>query len=83
MLSRSLGGFFLATSGQIVSSPAVRDYAVAAPEQEHHLGIAVVGGERPTVAEDDRLARAPVLVEDLGAVRGKGSNLAGRVRPQT
>ncbi len=66
-----------------VPAPAVRDHAVAAPEEEHHLGIPVVGRERPAVAEDDRQARAPVLVEDLGAVRDEGSNVAGRVRPQT
>ena len=44
-----------------VPAPVVREHAVAAPEEEHHLGIPVVDRERPAVAEDDRLARAPVL----------------------
>ena len=43
-----------------VPAPVVRDHAVAAPEEEHHLGIPVVGRERPAEAEDDRLARASV-----------------------
>jgi hypothetical protein len=47
----------------VVPAPVVRDHAVAAPEEEHHLGIPVVGRERPAVAEDDRLDRAPILVE--------------------
>src|SRR5689334_6966991 len=42
-----------------VPAPVVRDHAVAAPWEEHHLGIPVVSRERPAVAEDDRLARAP------------------------
>jgi carbonic anhydrase len=62
-----------------VLAPVVRDHAVAAPEEEHHLGIPVVGRERPAVAEDDRLALAPVLVEDLAAIRGEGSNVRRRV----
>ena len=37
-------------------------------EEEHHLGVPVVRGQRPAVAEHDRLSRSPVLVEDLGTV---------------
>ena len=33
-----------------------------------HLGVPVVGAERPAMMENDRLALAPVLVEDLSAV---------------
>lgn len=39
--------------------------AVALVEEEQHLVVPVVRGERPTVAEDDRLTRAPVLVIDV------------------
>jgi len=72
------------------TAPVVCDHAVAAPEEEHYLGIPVVGRERPAVAEDDRLAWALVLVEDLGAVRGgdrwhvkpfRGSRVAFAARP--
>src|SRR5207244_7668744 len=37
-------------------------------KEEHHLRVPVVGGQRPAVAEDDRLSRSPVLVVDLRAV---------------
>jgi hypothetical protein len=37
-------------------------------QEEQHLVVPVVGAQRPTVVKDDRLAGAPVLVEDLGAV---------------
>ena len=55
--------------GRPAVSPAVMgDDPVAVLEEEQHLGVPVVGGQRPAVAEDDRLARSPVLVEDLRAV---------------
>src|SRR3954447_23777041 len=57
--------------GPAVSSAVVGDDAVAALKEEQHLGVPVVGRERPAMAEDDRFARAPVLVEDLRAV-GRG-----------
>jgi hypothetical protein len=60
-----------------VTTPIVGDHAVAAAEEEQHLVVPVVTGERPSVAEDDRLARAPVLVEDLNAV-GCGDPAHGR-----
>ena len=34
-----------------VPAPVVRDHAVAAPEEEHHLDIPVVGRERPAGVE--------------------------------
>src|SRR5215831_16056111 len=53
-----------------------RSCGIAAPEEEHHLGIPVVGRERPAMAEDDRLARAPALIEDLGAVRSEDMSIS-------
>jgi hypothetical protein len=50
------------------------DDAVAVLQEEQHLGIPVISRERPAVAEDDRLARAPVLEEDLRAI-GRGDRL--------
>src|SRR6516165_1273265 len=46
------------------------DHAIAMLDEEQHLGVPVVGAERPAMMEDDRLALAPVLVEDLCAVVG-------------
>jgi hypothetical protein len=51
-----------------VAAAIVRDHAVAVAEEEQHLVVPVVTGKRPSVAEDDRLARSPVLEEDLDAV---------------
>ena len=39
-------------------------------EEEQHLSVPIVGRQRPTVAEHDRLTFASVLVEDLDAVLG-------------
>ena len=36
--------------------------------EEHHLGVPIVRRERPAMAEHDRLALAPVLIEYLDAV---------------
>src|SRR6516165_366673 len=44
------------------------DHTIAMLHEEQHLGVPVVGAERPAMMEDDRLALAPVLVEDFGAV---------------
>src|SRR5215216_159786 len=54
--------------GAPVPTPVMGDDAVPVLEEEQHLGIPVVGRKRPAMAEDDRLTRAPVLVEDLGSV---------------
>jgi hypothetical protein len=51
-----------------VAASIVGDHAVAVAEEEQHLVIPVVTGKRPSVAEDDRLAGAPILEEDLDAV---------------
>ena len=53
-----------------VTATVVGDDAVAVQHEEHHLGVPVVGAERPSVVEHDRLTAAPVLVEDLRAVLG-------------
>src|ERR1700678_4716135 len=60
---RGLGGSSVATS-------VVGDDAIAVLEEEHHLDVPVVGREGPAVAEDDRLATSPILVNDLRAVGG-------------
>jgi hypothetical protein len=39
-------------------------------QEEQHLGIPVVGAERPAMVEDTGLALALVFVEDLDAVLG-------------
>src|SRR5262249_11907166 len=44
------------------------DHAIAMLDEEEHLGVPVVGAEWPAMMEDNRLAVAPVLVEDLSAV---------------
>ena len=57
--------------GASVPSPVVSDDAVPVLEEEQHLGVPIVAREGPTMAENDRLPGAPVLVEDLRAV-GRG-----------
>jgi hypothetical protein len=51
-----------------VATSIVGDHAVAVAEEEQHLVVPVVTGKRPSVAENDRRARAPVLEEDVDAV---------------
>jgi len=57
--------------GAPVPAAVVGDDPVAVQQEEHHLRVPVIARKRPSVAEDNRLARAPVLVEDLDAV-GRG-----------
>ena len=57
-------------AGAAVAAAVMGDDAKAVVEEEQHLRVPVVGRQRPAVAEHDRLARAPVLVEDLDAVLG-------------
>src|SRR5437879_13220255 len=56
--------------GGPVPSPVMRNDAIAMLPKEQHLRVPVVRGQRPTVREDDRLARSPILVVDLRAVFG-------------
>src|SRR3954451_11308385 len=44
------------------------DDPVTVVQEEQHLGVPVVSREGPTVAEHDRLTRAPILVVNLCAV---------------
>jgi hypothetical protein len=46
------------------------DHAITMLNEEQHLGIPIVGAERPGMMENDRLPLAPVLVEDFHAVFG-------------
>jgi hypothetical protein len=48
--------------------PVVRDTLKTARREEDHLGVPVLGAERPTVAEHDGWSAARVLVVDLRAV---------------
>ncbi|MNW11645.1 hypothetical protein D3C71_2091500 [compost metagenome] len=50
--------------------------AVALVGQEEHLRLPAVATQWPAMAEDDRLAGAPVLVVDLGTVAGGDSTHA-------
>ncbi len=54
-----------------VTAAVMGDDAVALVLEEQHLGIPVVGRQRPAVMEDDGFSAAPVLVENLGVV-GRG-----------
>src|SRR5581483_9477478 len=51
-------------------TPIMGDDPEAAIEEEQHLAVPVIGRQRPAMAEYDGLARAPILVEDRGAVFG-------------
>ena len=55
-----------------VASPVVCDDAIPLGEEVEHLGVPVVGTQRPAVVEDDRLSGlpAPVLVVDFNAIFG-------------
>jgi hypothetical protein len=44
------------------------DNAKSALPEKEHLRIPIVGGQRPAVAEHDRLSRSPIFVVDLCAV---------------
>src|SRR3546814_11530225 len=65
-----------------VTTPVVGNHAVALREEEEQLVVPLVGRERPAVMEDERLriARPPVLVENLRAVTGKIGRASGRER---
>ncbi len=51
-----------------VAAPVMRDDAEAVALEEKHLRIPVIGRKRPAMAEDDRLPRTPILIENLGTV---------------
>ena len=51
-----------------VAAPVMRDDAIALTEEEQHLRVPIVRRQWPAVAEHDRLAAAPILVENLEPV---------------
>src|SRR5580700_2169022 len=55
-------------AGPAVAAPVMGDAPVAVRHQEKHLIFKRVGAERPPVAEDDGLTRAPIVVVDLRTV---------------
>jgi hypothetical protein len=48
-----------------MAAPVVGYDAIAVFEEEQHLRVPVIGRQRPTMAEHDRLSTAPVLIVDL------------------
>src|SRR5580704_18597954 len=44
------------------------DHAIAFVDEEKHLGIPVVRAEWPAMMEDDGLAVAPILVENINTI---------------
>src|SRR5215468_3031858 len=53
-----------------MAAPIDPHHAITMVDEEQHLGIPVVGAQRPAVVEDNGLAMAPVFVEDLDSVLG-------------
>src|SRR5712691_5363389 len=51
-----------------VTSPVMGDDAIAMIQEVHHLGVPVVGRQRPSMRKDDGLATAPIFVIDLRSV---------------
>src|SRR5262249_7878543 len=51
-----------------MAAPVDAHHAIAAVQEEKHLGIPVVATKRPAMVENNGLALAPVFVEDLDAV---------------
>ena len=57
-------------AGPAVAAAVMSNDAIAVIEEEQHLRIPIVGRQRPTMAEDDGLTFAPVLIVDLYPVAG-------------
>ena len=57
-------------AGSAMAATVMGNGAIAMGGHEEQLVVPGVGIERPAVAEDDGLPRAPVLVKDRGAVLG-------------
>ncbi len=57
-------------AGSATAATVMRDGAIAPGGQEERLVVPGIGIERPAMAEDDGLARAPVLVKNRRAVPG-------------
>ena len=59
-----------ALGGAAVPAAVVSDHPEPLAEEEHHLGVPIIGRQWPAVAKHDGLTFAPVLVEDFNAVFG-------------
>src|SRR5713226_9652212 len=68
-------------AGSSTAATVMGDGAIALGGHEDQLVVPGVGIERPAVAEDDGLARAPVLVKDRGAVLGGDCACAHGMNP--
>src|ERR1700758_997684 len=53
-----------------VATAVMGNNAIAMAQKEQQLRVPIIGRQRPAVAEHDRLAQTPVLVEDLSAILG-------------
>jgi hypothetical protein len=55
-----------------VAAAVVRNDTKALGEEEQHLGVPIIAGQRPAMVEHDGLGRlgAPILEEDFNAVGG-------------
>jgi hypothetical protein len=62
----AVGGLGRAT----MATAVMGDNAIAMMQEKQQLRVPFIGRQRPPVAEHNRLARTPVLVEDLRAVFG-------------
>src|SRR4029077_3139080 len=62
-----------------VTAPVMGDYSIALAQEEQHLRVPIIGGQRPAVTEHDGLTFAPILIENLNAVLGY--NLAHATLP--
>ncbi len=54
--------------GTAMPAAIMGDHAIAVGEEEHHLRVPVVRGERPAMMEEEGLTCAPVLEVDLRSV---------------
>src|ERR1700676_4887035 len=58
-------------AGAPMTSPVVRNDAIALLPEEQHLAVPVVRGQWPAMRKHDRLPLSPVLVIDLCTVFGR------------
>src|SRR4051794_41634941 len=56
--------------GTAMPAPVMGDDAKSLVQEEHHLCVPIVRRQWPAVRKHHRLARTPVLVENLNAVLG-------------
>src|SRR6202035_1136466 len=54
-----------------VASAVVGDDSKTAGEKEHHLGLPVIGGQRPTMRKNNRLTGSPIFIEYGDAIFGR------------